>query len=99
MSSPNRFGAAATKGAMTAPCNLKGEQGCRFVSGTGAQVPTPGQSWFTALQVVADCVFTQLTNNTNEGASMDAISLTAGSIIYGQFTAFTLASGSVIAYY
>ncbi len=99
MSQPNKYGAASTKSAMVAPSNLKGEQGCRFISNTAAQTPTPALKWWTAIQVVTDCVFTALVNNTNEGAPMNSIALQGGSIIYGQFTAITLASGSVIAYY
>lgn len=99
MSSPNNRGAASTKAAMTAVSNLKGEQGCRFISGTGAQTPTSGLRWWTAIQCISACVFSTLTNNTNEGASMNSVTLAAGTVIYGQFTAITLASGSVIAYY
>ena len=57
-----------------------------------------------AIQVLSDCAFTTLTGNvTKNGIATAAVgadygTLTAGTIIYGEFSAVTLASGSVILY-
>lgn len=52
---------------------------------------------FYAIQVIADAVFTSLTGNYT-GDTLAGMTLTAGTVLYGRFTAFTLTSGKVIAY-
>jgi hypothetical protein len=54
-------------------------------------------SWF-AITVIADAVFTLLTDATRGGTALAADTFPAGVTIYGQFTAITLASGKIIAY-
>ena len=57
-----------------------------------------------SIQVLADATFTTLTGNltTNDDSTIsiggDIGTLDAGTIIYGKFTAVTLASGTVILY-
>lgn len=53
----------------------------------------------SAIQVIEDSVFSVLTSATMsvQGAIADA-SFAAGTVIFGNFTAFTLTSGAVIAY-
>lgn len=54
---------------------------------------------FCAIQMVEDTVFSVLTSGTMsvQGAIADA-AFKAGTVIFGNFTAFTLTSGAVIAY-
>lgn len=53
---------------------------------------------FGAIQALADTVFSVLTASDWTGDSTASMPLPAGAIIYGQFTAFTLTSGRVVAY-
>lgn len=70
-----------------------GQRGFVFVDGTSA---TPGN--FAAIQVIADAQFSALTALYSTVGGLVGITLSAGTIIYGPFTAFTLTSGKVIAY-
>jgi hypothetical protein len=74
-----------------------GQKGFVYVDSTAAQTGN-----FAAIQVIASgtSTFTSLTAlNSTVGALGTTVALTAGTIIYGPFTAFTLASSSkVIAY-
>lgn len=54
---------------------------------------------FGAIQVVNDAVFSAITLPQYTNASdLTSITLAAGTVIYGQCTAFTLTSGVVIAH-
>lgn len=64
----------------------------KLVTDTTAQT---GLACF-AVQIVADTVFSTLTGMT--GASVSGITFPAGQILYGNFSAVTLASGKVILY-
>ena len=72
-----------------------GQAGATFESGTTA---VTGE--FCAILIVADAVFTVLTWPEQDGDDMSTGTVTfpAGVTIYGQITAFTLASGQVLAY-
>jgi hypothetical protein len=70
-----------------------GQRGFVFVDGTSA---TPGN--FAAIQVIADAQFSALSVLNSTVGNLVSIVLNAGTIIYGPFTSFTLASGKVIAY-
>lgn len=74
-----------------------GQFGAVYESGTTAIVASGG-SYFFALQANSACVFSLLTSDNWSGDSTASFALPAGMTIYGKFTAFTLASGSVIAY-
>jgi hypothetical protein len=63
------------------------------VDGTSA---TPGN--FAAIQVIADAQFSALSALSSTVGNLVSVVLNAGTIIYGPFTSFTLASGKVIAY-
>jgi hypothetical protein len=67
-------------------------QGSTFVNSTNAQTGT----WY-AIQVIADAVFSAMTGNIG-GDTFTGVTIPAGAILYGTFTAFTLTSGKVIAY-
>jgi hypothetical protein len=74
-----------------------GATGGTFIGGTALTSGT-----FSAIQVIADAKLHTLTGNigggienTTEGS---AATLLAGTIIYGQFSAIKLHSGSVVAY-
>jgi hypothetical protein len=69
-----------------------GKYGSTLVTGTGANTGT----WF-AIHALADAVFNAVTDATMTG-SLAGVTLTAKDTIYGNFTAFTLTSGTVIAY-
>jgi hypothetical protein len=71
-----------------------GQLGFVYVGDTSA---TSGN--FAAIQILADTVFSALTALNSTVGGLVGITLTAGTIIYGPFTAFTLTStGKVIAY-
>jgi len=56
-------------------------------------------NWF-AIQIIADVVFTTLTESDAEGTAdmVTGITYSAGTVIYGKFTAITLTSGTCRAY-
>ena len=72
-----------------------GQAGATFESGTTA---VTGE--FCAILIVADAVFTVLTWAEQDGDDMSTGTVTfpAGVTIYGEISAFTLASGQVLAY-
>ena len=51
-----------------------------------------------AIQCLTDTIFATLTDAGASGDAMTGFTLVAGSIIYGEFTAITLTSGSIRAY-
>ncbi len=53
---------------------------------------------FCAIQLLADTVFSVLTDASATGDVITGITITSGTILYGDFTAFTLTSGKVRAY-
>jgi len=69
----------------------RGEYGSDYVSGTGANT---GQMWGAFLCVTA-ATFSVLTGNA---AGLTGVAIPAGTTFYGMFSAFTLTSGSVLAY-
>ena len=68
-----------------------GQNGFNYITDTTV---TTG-NW-KCVKCITACVFTTLTASVGDNG--DAIALAAGDIIYGPFTAITLASGSVVAY-
>ena len=70
-----------------------GSLGATYENGTTA---ITGQ--FGAIQALSNTVFALLTASDWSGDSTASLPLPAGGVIYGQFTAFTLTSGSVVAY-
>jgi hypothetical protein len=50
------------------------------------------------IQVLANTVFTTLTDATRGGTAVGAFSFPAGTVFTGQFTTIKLASGTIIAY-
>lgn len=72
---------------------LKGENGSVTETGTTAITGD-----FEAIQMLEDSVFSLLTDSVGSGDAMTGFSISAGQIIYGKFTAFTLTSGKVRAY-
>jgi hypothetical protein len=69
-----------------------GQRGAKIVTNTSA---TTGE--FCALQILEDATFSALTWPELEGA-LTGFAIPAGTVIYGQITAFTLSSGKVLAY-
>lgn len=70
-----------------------GQRGFVYVGDTTA---TSGN--FAAIQILADSVFSALSALNSTVGGLVGATLTAGTIIYGPFTSFTLTSGKVIAY-
>jgi hypothetical protein len=73
-----------------------GQRGFIFTDDTNAVTGN-----FAAIQIVADAVFNSLTAlNSTVGnlAGGSAITLSAGTVIYGPFTGYDLTSGKIIAY-
>lgn len=67
--------------------------GGQYVDDTVARTPTNGLK-FVAIQVLETAVMTLVGNITG----ITAVTVTAGNIIYGEYSSVTLASGVVIAY-
>ena len=53
---------------------------------------------FTATQVLADATFSVFTETGATGQAMTGFVVTAGTILFGRITAYTLTSGKVRAY-
>jgi len=78
-----------------------GQNGAVFESGTTAITGS-----FCAIQVVTATQFTALVpvdtkhigTSGQSGDSVAGVTFTAGSVLFGNWTGFTLASGSVVAY-
>jgi len=70
-----------------------GHFGVEYVSGTSSGAAGP---WM-ALNMVTSTAFSALTIAGSTG-TLTSVTFPAGSWIYGQITAFTLSSGSVLAY-
>lgn len=73
--------------------NLKGEYGAVVETGTTAITGD-----FEAIQVIEAATFSTLTAPNWSGDALTSVSIPAGTILYGYFTAFTLSAGKVIAY-
>jgi len=78
-----------------------GGKGCAVITTTAKTDAAAGQA-FVALHCITDCVFTAYTVRayapilpTNV---LNGITFPAGTVLYGQFTSITLASGNMIAY-
>ena len=70
-----------------------GEAGCVYETGTTAVTGD-----FCALQCLTNTVFSALTNTIRSGDAITSLTLPAGTVLYGKFSAFTLTSGAVCAY-
>ena len=66
------------------------------VDETGTTAITGGD--FIAIQCITDAVFSSLTETAKTGDALTGITIPAGTLLRGQFTAFTLTSGAVRAY-
>ncbi len=54
---------------------------------------------FGAIQIITDAVFSAITAPEYTDASdLTTITISAGTVLYGRFTAFTLTSGVVVAH-
>jgi len=74
---------------------LGGQMGATLFTDTTARTPGTGNFWI-ALIVLTDAVFTLLTNDVGlDGNAITGVTFPKGSLIYGRFTAITLASGSL----
>jgi hypothetical protein len=72
-------------------------------SSVGSEAFTSGGSTsgqrYGALQIINDTVFSSLTASNVDGiANLQSITLAAGTVLYGQFSAFTITSGVVVAH-
>lgn len=82
-----------------------GQRGSALVADTSAHVPVAAGSvpatslaW-VAFYVLEAAVFSDLTANAKSPASgFEGVAFAAGTWLYGNFSTFTLASGSLIAY-
>jgi len=64
---------------------------------TAGETSVAGES-FGALQVIADAVISATSDAAGGDASITSLTLDAGTSIYGDFSAVTVTSGTVIAY-
>lgn len=77
-----------------AKLGLQGEGGNTNETGTTARTG----NWDT-LHCLTDTVFSLLTDSLNSGGdAITGLTLPAGTLLFGRFTAFTLTSGAVRAY-
>jgi hypothetical protein len=81
--------------------NLKGERGSVYIPAADTALYTPDQTkgCWTAIECIADCIFTTLVDETSLPKDVHTITLLAGRVTYGNFSAVKLASGSVKLYY
>lgn len=70
-----------------------GEYGAVYESGT-----TSVTGSFGAIQVLGDAVFNSLTASNWTGDTLASLNVPAGVTLFGNFTAFQLTSGRVVAY-
>ena len=70
-----------------------GENGVTVTTNTTAVTGS-----FTAIQVLEDATFSVFTETGATGQAMTGFVVTAGTILFGRITAYTLASGKVRAY-
>ena len=71
-----------------------GTHQCDLVTSTAAK---SGEQW-CAIYCIETTVFTTLTGTVTVTGNLADASFAAGTMILGNFTAFTLASGAVVAY-
>jgi len=69
-----------------------GQNGAHYVTAGGSS------GKFGAIQATEDAVFSILVASNWTGDSTAGLKLPAGASIFGEFTAFTLTSGKVLAY-
>lgn len=78
-----------------------GGKGCVVIADTDATVPAAGQA-FVALHCISAVVFTAYAVRAYAPVlpanGLNGITFPAGTVLYGQFTSITLASGTLIAY-
>lgn len=81
---------------ITNPVNYQlqafGQKGFRVVTSSFSPV---SEEYYRALTVTSDAV---VTVTSEEGDNLSAVTLLAGSTIYGLFSAVSVSSGTVIAY-
>lgn len=70
-----------------------GQKGAKYVTDSGSAT---GE--FCALQILEDTTFSSLTWPELEGTFPTDAAIAAGTVIYGQITAFGVTSGKVLAY-
>lgn len=99
-----RFGSRVAQSQKTASINAPiPDFGGIFVSDTTERTST-NPKWFTQIQCLTDAVIDIANSNVavtgaNLSNTATAVALKAGTIIYGIFPRFKLASGTVMAYY
>ena len=78
-----------------------GGKGCAVITTTGKTDAAAGQA-FVALHCISACVFTAYSVRAYAPVTptnaLNGITFPAGTVLYGQFTSITLASGTMIAY-
>jgi ATP-dependent 26S proteasome regulatory subunit len=80
-------------GPIPATVDVNGSMAVRYTTNTTAV--TGGN--FRQIQCLTDTVFSVLTR-TNATGSIAGVTLPAGTVLFGPFTAYTLTSGAVAAY-
>ncbi len=81
---------------------IYGEAGAVYLAGTGSNLTT-GEGDFCAILVLADAVISSLDSTdwpelTDNEGGLDALTISKGTTIYGQFKKVTLASGKALVY-
>jgi hypothetical protein len=78
--------------------NLTGLQGGVVITDTNAHTPATPNTAFHAIVVLQQAVIAAIASNLTNDSALVALTLPAGTIIYGRITSITLTSGVVIAY-
>jgi hypothetical protein len=69
--------------------NLTGLSGGKVLATTDATTPPTLQAWH-AIQVITDAVIAAITSNLESDTALVGVTLPAGTVLYGEFTAITL---------
>lgn len=82
-----------------------GQAGCVVIATTGTLISAPTGRFWEVVQVINDAKFHTLTNTIRSGDNLanttagNAIGITSGICLYGNFTEIRLHSGVVVAYF
>lgn len=75
-----------------------GHRGARTETGTTALTAADHGGPWSEVQVLEAATFDVLTDRTGSGDALTGFAIAAGIVLYGEFTAVTLASGKVRLY-
>lgn len=78
---------------------FNGSNGGAWLNDGATHDPVAPQTYFFAVQIIADTVFASSTVVNIPGLAASNVIFPAGTILYGKWGSITLTSGTAIAYY